>query len=335
MNGVTGWVGLAAGGAVLLLATSAIAQDGASKAAAEIAFEEGKKLMKGGRYAEACPKFAESSKLDPGVGILFYLADCYEKAGLTASAWAAFREATAAARVAGQADREKIGRDRSAALEPRLAKLTIVVPKAADLPGLEVKRDGVTIGRALWESPVPTDPGSHRIDATSPGRRPWATEQVAKEGATATVAVPVLEPEPIANAPATPGTPPAPTPEGPAPSTWSAQRTAAVAAAGVGVVGIGLGAGFGISAIVQHAGYVKECPQDHCLTLQGVTDHDSAARAATISTAAFSAGLAAGATGVVLWLTAPKAARPASSGAILALPVVGRSSAGAVIAGRW
>src|SRR2546421_315839 len=62
----------------------------ADKAAAQTLFDEGRKLMAAGKYAEACPKLAESQKLDPGVGTQFHLADCYEKIGQTASAWAGF-----------------------------------------------------------------------------------------------------------------------------------------------------------------------------------------------------------------------------------------------------
>ena len=87
----------------------------ADKAAAQSLFDEGRKLMSAGKYADACPKLAESQKLDPGVGTQFHLADCYEKLGQTASAWAGFLEAASAAKSMGQADREKVARERAAA----------------------------------------------------------------------------------------------------------------------------------------------------------------------------------------------------------------------------
>ena len=70
---------------------------GGNEAAAEALFDEAKKLANDGKFAEACPKFAESNRLDRGAGTLIHLADCYEKNKQTASAWATFKEAASAA----------------------------------------------------------------------------------------------------------------------------------------------------------------------------------------------------------------------------------------------
>ena len=89
-------------------------------------------LMKAKNYAEACPKLAESQRLDPGIGTQFHLADCYENQGKLASAWATFLEVASLAAASNQPDREKAAKARAARLEPRLPRLTIVVP--ADEP---------------------------------------------------------------------------------------------------------------------------------------------------------------------------------------------------------
>ena len=50
------------------------ADDAAARAAAVQLFDEGDKFMQDGHYAEACPKLAESNRLDPQLGALLYLA---------------------------------------------------------------------------------------------------------------------------------------------------------------------------------------------------------------------------------------------------------------------
>src|SRR5437764_5986851 len=98
----------AAFGLAFIFAHVGRAQDGMTKATAEALFEDGKRLASAGEYAAACPKFAASQKLDPAVGTALNLADCYEKLGRTACAWAEFRSAEAGARSIGSKDREEL-----------------------------------------------------------------------------------------------------------------------------------------------------------------------------------------------------------------------------------
>src|SRR6516225_7921635 len=89
---------------------------GSNEAAATALFDEGRKLMAERRWAEACPKLAESERLAPSGGTLLNLADCYEHTGQTASAWAAWKDAAARANAAGKSDVEKSALARAAAL---------------------------------------------------------------------------------------------------------------------------------------------------------------------------------------------------------------------------
>jgi len=55
-------------------------------AAAEASFQQAKKLMSEGKYAEACPRLEESDRLDPADGTKLNLAVCYEQIGDTSKA---------------------------------------------------------------------------------------------------------------------------------------------------------------------------------------------------------------------------------------------------------
>jgi hypothetical protein len=171
-------------GAALLAARAAGAQS-TDPAAAQAMFDEAKQLVAAGKLAEACPKFLTSFKLDPKPGAAVNLADCYEKNGQVASAWARYLEAASLAQRAGQAEREQYARQHAAALEPRLARLVIVA--AAPPPGLEVRRDGAGIDTTMLGVGVPVDPGKHQVEARAPGKKTWSKEvEVPAGGGSAT-----------------------------------------------------------------------------------------------------------------------------------------------------
>lgn len=129
-------------------------------------------------WAEAASKLQESQRLDPAVGTLLNLAECWVALGKTASAWSAYRDAASTAASAQQPDRERFALKRARALEGKLSYLTIQVPESVRAPGLTVTRDGVLLSDALWGTAVPVDPGTVRIVAEAPGRMPWSVERV-------------------------------------------------------------------------------------------------------------------------------------------------------------
>src|ERR1700690_2394161 len=186
---------LARRGAVIacLATTSAFAGSADQKATAQILFEEGRAAVANGNFADACPKFAESQRIEPGLGTKLWLADCYENNGQTATAWGTFKEATAVARLRQDA-REKVAHDRADALEERLSRLTIVVPTVAAISGVDVRRDGEPIAPMLWGTAVPVDPGVHAIAVRAPGKKEWSTViTVPTDPKTVQVIVPVLD----------------------------------------------------------------------------------------------------------------------------------------------
>lgn len=315
--------------AVALAPRIGLAQTASDKVAAEALFEQARALMAQQHFAEACGKFELSQRLDAGVGTLLYLADCYEQAGRSASAWATFKEAAAGAHAAGQADREALARSLADALTPKLSLLTVRVADGAVAPGLEVRRDGEVVPQGLWGVPVPVDPGPRHLEASAPGKKPWSIDwQVSGPGATEVV-VPALADAPVAVAP-----PPAASPVsvGSAPVAGQpmqgaerprdgggggGQRAIGWVVGGVGVVALGIGGVFALQAKSRDSEAASHCGPDGFCTAEGVRLGDQAQSAASIATYASLGGAAAVVGGLVLVLTAPSDARSTASRSIV------------------
>lgn len=305
-----------------------------NEAAAEALFLEAKKLVAQKKYAEACPKFAESNRLDRGAGTLIHLGDCYEHNKQLASAWATYKDAASAAQALGRADWEKLAKQRAASLEPKLAKLVTKVPEPT--PGMTVTRDGAEVAQASWGVEIPVDAGTHAVEASAPGHQPWkSTVNVAKDGDRLEVVVPKLEAAPVAAAPPPPPRPPEPPPPAPAaePRAGSAQRTIGFVVAGVGLVGVGVGAVTGLMAIGKNNDAKGVCANDGpCASRDAVDAADSARSLATVSTIGFVGGGVALAAGAALVLTAPKSKETAR---VRMAPWAGANGGGALVGGSF
>jgi serine/threonine-protein kinase len=311
------------------LAASPLAAQERDPAAAQALFDQGRALMKAKNYAEACPKLAESQRLDPGMGTQFHLADCYENQGKLASAWANFLEVASLAAASNQPDREKAAKARAARLEPRLPKLTIVVPATSRAPGMQVSRDGVAVGEVQWGSALPVDPGKREVTVTAPGRRTFTDAVTVNEGMAATIKVPALQPAPEgATAPAAPAT--APVASAPPPGTASTLPPAdrpppeeassgpgplVIGLGVVGVVGLGAGTVLGLMAKSKYDDSKEHCrPTDeNVCSAQGVDLRDDAMSLGTMSTVGFIVGGVALAGAGVLWITSGESKETARS----------------------
>jgi hypothetical protein len=302
-------------GLTLLLGSSPAAAEvsSAQRATAEALFQQASQLMDQKHFGEACEKFAASQELDPGLGTMLYLADCYEQAGRTASAWALFREAEDAARRAEQPDREHIASERATNLEARLSKLELRVPAARRVPGLELRLNDAPVPSASWNVPLPVDPGSTRLEARAPGKKPWTTQLEVADGP----ASQVTEIQELADTPPAVRTESSPVLEHrSAPSTsGSAQRTVGYVMSAVGVVALAAGGFFGYRAYSSNKRSKGECRADdsNACTPAGASLREDAKTASALSTVATVSGGALVVSGLTLVFTAPSAA-PAKAG---------------------
>ncbi len=254
--------------ACVTIATTSLARadSGADRERAEALFEEGKALRGQGRLPAACADFEESRRLDEGIGVTLYLADCYEQAGDVSRALTEFRHAEALAVARGD-ERAAVARRRADALEPR-----------------------ATADRSVSDDSKPVVAGSP------------------------------------AEAPALPP----PRGDDAVPKSHANRRWLGVGIAGAGILGIGVGATFGVLALskLSRSNDGPCSPTDQC-TSAGLTLRRQSADAATVSTIGFAAGAAVLATGIAVYLSAPR------DGEVTLAPMLSGGSAGALIGGRF
>jgi hypothetical protein len=318
---------------------------GPDEAAAEALFRSGKQLMTERKYAEACPKLAESFRLDAATGTQLALAICYDQWGKLASAWSTYTTVADRSQQEGNAARERAARQRAAAIEPKLSTLTINVDKGvASLGGLKVTRNGLVVGSASFGVPLPVDPEEVTVEASATDRKAWSTKvTVGPNADQKSVTVPALEEDKKAGA--APAAAPAPVEDkkgevAPAPASGlSGMRIGAYALGGAGVVALGVGGFFGLRAIGKNSDSKdKGCDGNQCPTEEGKdlrSDAVSAGNTATVATIAGGVLLAAGVTLFVLDLK-KKPAQTGGNGASVAFaPAVGRGDAGLVMVGRF
>ena len=177
----------------LSFAGAARAQPSAA-AVAQVLFEEGVALMEEHRLAEACPKLAESQRIDPGGGTLLNLGACWEGLGKFASAYATYNEAASAAVKDGRRDREDLARKKLVELRPKMSYVRVVASGPRE--GVEITLDDTRIGSAALGVPLPIDPGPHVLAARAPGYRGYERRfEALPPGETTALEVPALEPE--------------------------------------------------------------------------------------------------------------------------------------------
>lgn len=296
-------------------ASPASAQDaGKKKDSAELLFQEGQQLIKDGKIADACPKFEQSQRLDPAIGTLLNLAQCYELLGRVASAWSSYVDAESMARDKKD-KRQKGAHARAAELAPLVPKLLVTVKDAP--PGLALTLGGRPFDVALVGATVPEDPGQVELVATAEGFLPFTRTITMTVGQPTTVDV-VLEPVKVVQQddPETVSPPP---PEQDVDvirdeprrvSRGRGRRIAGITLGGVGLAAIGGGA---VLAVLAHGRYGAQFEGDtpHCDRVTagcdqaGLAATKKAARDANLAGVIAGAGVLAAAVGVYLFVSAP------------------------------
>jgi hypothetical protein len=310
---------------VVLVACALAASDARAgdSAAAEALFQQAKSLTEGGQWAEACPKFEASYKLDKTLGTLMNLADCEEHVDRIATAWAHWGEAVELAQKAGD-KRADFATKRRDALKKRLPMIRIEVTPGPTT--LAIFRDDVRIDPAAYGVPLPSDPGTRTLTVRRGDEKLAEKKVTAKEAATEVVTfdLPAIEKA-------------APRPRPPAGGS-SAQRTAGFVVGGVGVGAVLIAGGLEIGAIVAKsaANSPGRCVSDFC-TPQGIAQVDRARAYANAGQWLGLGGILVTAVGLTLVLTAPsRGSAPPRTGALAPLsiePWVGPGTGGLSIRG--
>jgi hypothetical protein len=297
---------------LLLTPVTAAAQGapGTDAKAATAHFERGVTFYKAKQFADALAEFRASYAAVPSPNSHLYVARCLAASGDVAAAFSEFDAVVAEAetralgepKYAPTRDTARLERDE---LGEKIALVTFVVPGADPAATLEV--GGRPVARERWSTPTPVKPG--------------ATEIVLR-GATGTIATLSITFTPgekravTVEAPAAGPATPAPATVAPAParhdgSSRAWMRPAAYVAGGVGVAGLVMFAVGGAMANSTYATLQAECvgpcPQERA------GDVSAGKTQQTVANVGLALGVIGVASGVTLFLLAPRAGHDAAA----------------------
>jgi hypothetical protein len=290
---------------------------------AQSLFDQARALMDQGRYADACPRFADSERLDPGGGTILNLALCYDKLGKIALAYNTYNEAISLSITEHRREREKFARDRAAALAPRLPRLTLKLTDAP--PTADVRLDGTRVPDSALGTAMAVDPGEHTIDATASDRAPWKLVLSVAEGEARDVPITLAALPPVASAPTPIAPPPARVLRAPAPESplqYEHHRsTAFYVLGGVAIASLATSAVTGAVAWSAHESAGQKCSAStgFCADPTGIDDASRARTMAWISTATLGVGVLTGVVAFVLPLDERVKVVPIQGGAAISL----------------
>jgi hypothetical protein len=317
--------------ALVTAATPASAQQPADTARAgdaERLFREGRTLMEAGDLGAACPKFAESERLDPAPGTLLSLADCEERNKKLTRAREHYQ--LAASGFPKRDPRRAFATGRAQALEKRLARLTLRLPPDAPADAA-IRMGDAPVPRSELGAAMSVDPGEVRIVVNAPGHAEKVIASRLAEGETREIlcelgpaesAVPAMVPP--SSMPAWSGTA-----EGPPPKPRSdARRTVSFVLLGVGAASLVVGGVSGLMAAGKASTVKDHCTGDYVCDQTGVDAASSGRFLSPLSTVTFIAGAALVGAGAYLYFTSAKNKKSTSAAAVAVVPLVSTDGAG-------
>lgn len=210
-------------------------------------FDQGLADERAGRWREAAGKFRSAAAIKDTPGLRFHVARCEEEQGLFVEALLEYDRARELLDAGNKAaDVEKLLPAARERVKAKVALLTLRVPDGVQ--DASVRVDGKPVSGSVLGVPMPVNPGTHRVQAASAGRKAYSREIVLDSGEALELALelPAVDapPEPA------PARPLSGTASDVAPVTdagVSARSIALVSEASLFAVGLGTGVIFSIA----------------------------------------------------------------------------------------
>lgn len=276
-------------------------------AAAIAFFDRAQAAFNRGDLAAACRDFAESQRLVPRLGTLFWLAHCEDTAGKIASADAHYHQFSIEVRALPRDKQEKY-QERVEKAEAARAKFvgeipTLTLELPANAPAnVNVVRDGLELTHATLGVPIPTDPGEHVVTTQVPGGPLHQQRFVLARKETKQVvleielppAVPVVaSSEPLVDA----GRQGRSMPEG---QGSSGLRTGGFVLLGVGLAGLVAAGVMGSMSMSKKSSVDQNCPNKRCTNPDDIAMWNDGRTLANATSAGLGVGLVVVATAVTM-----------------------------------
>lgn len=285
---------------------------------AERLFREGRAAVEAGDLARACPKFAESEKLDPAPGTLLSLADCEERAKSLVKAREHYL--LAASGFPKKDPRRAFATGRAQAIEKRLAHATLRLP--VDAPeGSTVRIGDVVVPPSELGTPTVVDPGELRVLVSAPGRKDNTVAVTLAEGETRDVVCELGAVDANRTAPV-----PAAGPETRDAATSSPtdpRRTVAYVLLGVGAASLVAGGISGVLAASKASTVNEHCDATHACDQEGVDAASSGRFLAPFSTVTLIVGAALAGAGAYFYFASARSHKATPTALLQALQLRG------------